>query len=90
MLLTQGLMSAILAGLLIYAATVEMIAGDFVFGDVVGHGHHRQAPMPNKVSAGKEKERVPLIMIMMRWKGTEMSMDIMDTGLPLWGRRLLW
>lgn len=40
MLLTQGLMSAISAGLLIYAATVEMIAGDFVFGDVEGHGHH--------------------------------------------------
>jgi len=33
-------MSAISAGLLIYAATVEMIAGDFVFGDVEGHGHH--------------------------------------------------
>jgi solute carrier family 39 (zinc transporter), member 1/2/3 len=38
-------MSAISAGMLIYAATVEMIAGDFVFGDVEGghghgHGHH--------------------------------------------------
>ena len=33
-------MSAISAGMLIYAATVEMIAGDFVFGDVeCGHGH---------------------------------------------------
>ena len=33
-------MSAISAGMLIYAATVEMIAGDFVFGDVDGgHGH---------------------------------------------------
>ncbi|KAF8876792.1 ZIP zinc transporter-domain-containing protein [Gymnopilus junonius] len=40
MLLTQGIMSAISAGLLIYAATVEMIAGDFVFGDVEGHHHH--------------------------------------------------
>ena len=27
---TQGLMSAISAGMLIYAATVEMLAGDFV------------------------------------------------------------
>ena len=25
---------------MIYAATVEMIAGDFVFGDVEGHGGH--------------------------------------------------
>ena len=44
MLLIQGTMSAISAGMLIYASTVEMIAGDFVFGDVDGgHGHgHRQ------------------------------------------------
>ncbi|KAF9530704.1 ZIP zinc transporter-domain-containing protein [Crepidotus variabilis] len=40
MLLIQGIMSAISAGMLIYAATVEMIAGDFVFGDVEGHGGH--------------------------------------------------
>jgi solute carrier family 39 (zinc transporter), member 1/2/3 len=40
MLLIQGTMSAISAGMLIYAGTVEMIAGDFVFGDVDGgHGH---------------------------------------------------
>lgn len=40
MSLTQGLLSAVSAGMLIYAATVEMIAGDFVFGDVGGdHGH---------------------------------------------------
>lgn len=38
--LISGLLSAISAGLLIYASTVEMIAGDFVFGDVDGgHGH---------------------------------------------------
>ncbi|KAF9005140.1 hypothetical protein BDQ17DRAFT_1353899 [Cyathus striatus] len=37
--LVQGVMSAISAGMLIYAATVEMIAGDFVFGDVEGHSH---------------------------------------------------
>ncbi|KAJ3513678.1 hypothetical protein NLJ89_g2813 [Agrocybe chaxingu] len=40
MLLIQGVMSAISAGMLIYAATVEMIAGDFVYGDVDGHSHH--------------------------------------------------
>lgn len=40
MLLIQGVMSAISAGLLIYAATVEMIAADFVFGDVEGNHHH--------------------------------------------------
>jgi solute carrier family 39 (zinc transporter), member 1/2/3 len=40
MLLIKDTMSAISAGMLIYAATVEMIAGDFVFGDVDGgHGH---------------------------------------------------
>ena len=41
MYLTQGLMSAISAGMLIYAATVEMLAGDFVFGDLADshHGH---------------------------------------------------
>jgi len=40
MLVIQGIMSAISAGMLIYAATVEMIAADFVFGDVEGHHHH--------------------------------------------------
>jgi len=41
MLLTQGVMSAVSAGMLIYAATVEMLAADFVFGDVSGgHSHH--------------------------------------------------
>jgi solute carrier family 39 (zinc transporter), member 1/2/3 len=41
--LTQGVLSSISAGMLIYAATVEMLGGDFVFGDVAGdhgHGHH--------------------------------------------------
>ena len=38
--LTQGLMAAISSGMLIYASTVEMLAGDFVFGDLGGnHGH---------------------------------------------------
>ena len=40
MIFTQGVLSAISAGMLIYAATVEMLGGDFVFGDVAGdHGH---------------------------------------------------
>ncbi|KAL0067006.1 hypothetical protein AAF712_005995 [Marasmius tenuissimus] len=41
MMLTQGLMSAISAGMLIYAGTVEMLAADFVFaiGSSGGHGH---------------------------------------------------
>jgi len=42
-LLIKGLMSAISAGMLVYAATVEMIAGDFVFGNLLGehvHGAH--------------------------------------------------
>ncbi|KAJ7106567.1 Zinc/iron permease [Mycena epipterygia] len=39
-LLIKGLMSAVSAGMLIYAATVEMIAADFVFGNLEdGHGH---------------------------------------------------
>ncbi|KAJ7119631.1 Zinc/iron permease [Mycena epipterygia] len=41
-LLVKGVMSAVSAGMLIYAATVEMIAADFVFGnleDGPGHGH---------------------------------------------------
>ncbi|KAF5339692.1 hypothetical protein D9758_014875 [Tetrapyrgos nigripes] len=39
LLLTQGLMCAVSAGMLIYAATVEMLAGDFVFGSLSGHGY---------------------------------------------------
>ncbi|CAK5264432.1 unnamed protein product, partial [Mycena citricolor] len=40
--LVKGIMSAISAGMLIYAATIEMLAADFVFGsleDSPGHGH---------------------------------------------------
>lgn len=39
MLLTQGVMSAVSAGMLIYAGTVEMLAADFVFGSLGGQGH---------------------------------------------------
>ena len=46
-------MSAISAGMLIYAATVEMIAGDFVFGDVDGgHGHGHGHLDPHQISSG--------------------------------------
>ncbi|KAJ6524451.1 Zinc/iron permease [Mycena vulgaris] len=40
-LLVKGVMSAVSAGMLIYAATVEMIASDFVFGNLEDgpHGH---------------------------------------------------
>ena len=49
MLLIKGTMSAISAGMLIYAATVEMIGGDFVFGDVDGgHGHGHD---PHQISS---------------------------------------
>jgi zinc transporter 1/2/3 len=58
MSLIKGTMSAISAGMLIYAGTVEMIAGDFVFGDVDGghghgHGHgHLPDPDPNPNQSG--------------------------------------
>ncbi|KAF5347758.1 hypothetical protein D9756_010240 [Leucocoprinus leucothites] len=57
MYLIQGLMSAISAGMLIYVSTVEMIAGDFVFGDVEGHSHHGHShDLP---SAGDEEHALP-------------------------------
>ncbi|KAJ7086432.1 Zinc/iron permease [Mycena belliarum] len=52
-LLVKGVMSAVSAGMLIYAATVEMIASDFVFGNledgphVHGEGHARDAEEEN-------------------------------------------
>lgn len=49
-------MSAISAGMLIYAATVEMIAGDFVFGDVDGGHHHHHEPVSDEGSAPVEHE----------------------------------
>ncbi|TFK16710.1 Zip-domain-containing protein [Coprinopsis marcescibilis] len=67
--LIQGVMSAVSAGMLVYVATVEMIAGDFVFGDVEGghhhhHGHHHSHEHeheegPGQIKAGtKEGEGV--------------------------------
>ncbi|PPR05016.1 hypothetical protein CVT24_010209 [Panaeolus cyanescens] len=64
MLLTQGVMSAISAGLLIYAATVEMIAGDFVFGDVEGghhHHHHHDEGAPQGFISPPPQEGGPLL-----------------------------
>jgi len=57
MYLTQGLMSAISAGMLIYASTVEMIAGDFVFGDVEGHGHLGHGHSHDLPSTGDEESQ---------------------------------
>jgi solute carrier family 39 (zinc transporter), member 1/2/3 len=59
MLLIKGTMSAISAGMLIYAATVEMIAGDFVFGDVDGghgHGHHDLHQRSSDSSLGNDDD----------------------------------
>ncbi|KAG6890163.1 hypothetical protein C0995_010867 [Termitomyces sp. Mi166 len=58
--LTQGLMAAISSGMLIYASTVEMLAGDFVFGDVDhghghGHGHDHEHKEEHKGSALRKK-----------------------------------
>lgn len=57
MLLIKGVMSAISAGMLIYAATVEMIAGDFVFGDVEGgHHHHHSGHEEGSIEHGLNKD----------------------------------
>jgi hypothetical protein len=59
MLLIKGTMSAISAGMLIYAATVEMIAGDFVFGDVDGghgHGHGHLDPHQGSSDSGLDND----------------------------------
>ncbi|KAG6915338.1 hypothetical protein DXG01_012086 [Tephrocybe rancida] len=62
MRLTQGLMSGISAGMLIYAATVEMLGGDFVFGDVggdYGHGHgHGHEPASSLQEPSHEESAV--------------------------------
>nr|GAT48972.1 zip-like iron-zinc transporter [Mycena chlorophos] len=51
-LLIKGVMSAVSAGMLIYAATVEMLAADFVFGnleDGMGHSHGHGASHSHEV-----------------------------------------
>lgn len=57
MYLIQGVMSAVSAGMLIYASTVEMIAGDFVFGDVEGHSHHDHGHSHDLSTLGNDKPR---------------------------------
>ena len=66
-------MSAISAGMLIYAATVEMLAGDFVFGDVDGgHHHHHHEPHADEGHAHDDDNR-PI-----HWAD--------ETGVHKWGR----
>ncbi|KAJ7782725.1 ZIP zinc transporter-domain-containing protein [Mycena metata] len=59
-LLIKGVMSAVSAGMLIYAATVEMIAADFVFGNLEdgphGHGHGHADEHSHEVEERERKE----------------------------------
>ncbi len=83
-------MSAISAGMLIYAATVEMIAGDFVFGDVEGghHHHHAVHQEDEAVGNGRTQRHEGLSDEMHeRGRGTRRQTDIEDVvvdvpGLP--------
>ncbi|KAJ7471953.1 Zinc/iron permease [Mycena latifolia] len=56
-LLVKGVMSAVSAGMLIYAATVEMIASDFVFGNLEegphGHGDGHSHEAEEKSEGGR-------------------------------------
>jgi solute carrier family 39 (zinc transporter), member 1/2/3 len=71
--LTQGVLSAISAGMLIYAATVEMLGGDFVFGDVAGdhghshdhgHGHHDHGAGGEKKSSGTGRRVLAVVSLL--------------------------
>ncbi|KAJ6558153.1 Zinc/iron permease [Mycena capillaripes] len=57
-LLVKGVMSAVSAGMLIYAATVEMIAADFVFGNLEDgpHGHGHGEGHSHEVEEDEEKD----------------------------------
>ncbi|KAJ7666892.1 Zinc/iron permease [Mycena polygramma] len=57
-LLVKGVMSAVSAGMLIYAATVEMIAADFVFGNLEDgpHGHGHGEGHSHEVEEPEEKD----------------------------------
>ncbi|KAJ7143289.1 Zinc/iron permease [Mycena crocata] len=58
-LLVKGAMSAVSAGMLIYAATVEMLAADFVFGnleDGLGHGHGHGPGHSHDVEVNEEQK----------------------------------
>ncbi|KAG6835575.1 hypothetical protein H0H93_016869 [Arthromyces matolae] len=69
--LAQGLMSGISAGMLIYASTVEMLAGDFVFGDVGGdhghghgHGHGHEHEHPHQHEHEKSPVRRKILAVL--------------------------
>ncbi|KAF7328878.1 Zip-like iron-zinc transporter [Mycena venus] len=69
-LLVKGVMSAVSAGMLIYAATVEMIAADFVFGnleDGPGHGHGEGHSHEVEDHGGEGRED-PLVWDGARWR----------------------
>jgi zinc transporter 1/2/3 len=79
--LIKGVMSAISAGMLIYAATVEMIAGDFVFGDVDGgHHHHHVAHQEDSAVGHGHTQRHEYLSdeTHERGRGTRRQTDIED------------
>ena len=87
--LIKGVMSAVSAGMLIYAATVEMIAGDFVFGDVEGGHHHHHAVHQEDEGHGHTQPHEGLSddETHERGRGTRRQTDIEDalvdvSGLP--------
>jgi len=98
MLLIKGVMSAIPAGMLIYAATVEMIAGDFVFGDVEGgHHHHHEglierglnddAGGPDAMEAQQRGRSQGPIGLQLQGSGprsSSLTLEMTDPGL--WGQ----
>lgn len=74
MMLVQGLLSAISASMLIYAGTVEMLAGDFIFGSLQGdhehsHGHGGHSdhggdePPKEQVGVGKQALAVASLLL---------------------------
>ncbi len=64
MQLTQGLMSAISAGMLIYAATVEMLAGDFVYGNLQGEHSHGEGGDEEHEEATPKRKAVALLSLL--------------------------
>ncbi|KAH8829475.1 Zinc/iron permease [Flagelloscypha sp. PMI_526] len=55
MKLAQGLLSAISASMLIYAGTVEMLAGDFIFGSLQGEHEHEHGHSHSDSDSNDEK-----------------------------------
>ncbi|KAF7291513.1 Zip-like iron-zinc transporter [Mycena kentingensis (nom. inval.)] len=60
-ILVKGIMCAVSAGMLIYAATVEMLAADFVFGNLEdGMGHsHGGGGHSHDVTEDEDEEKTP-------------------------------